>query len=152
MPKFNGNRMLAYLGWGILIGLVISLIVIVFGLLTAALAFLGTAGIFIGTALTTVAAMVLWLGLSSILPGVASGKSVGFGAAFSKVFENFGMLLVLAIIFAAISRIPSLIVKLTGLSFLIALVNILVQIVVGSIILSTMTTLYGMWFEGRRLD
>ena len=152
MPKFHGGRMLAYFGWAIVISLVIAVIAIVFGLITAALSVLGSFGIFLGTAIMMVAIFIFWLGLSSILPGVASAKPVSFGDAFSKIFENIGMLFVLAIVLAVLSLVPLGIVELTGSTFLIAIMNIIVQLVVGAIILSTMTTLYGMWYEGRALD
>lgn len=158
VPRFHGDRLLAYLGRSLLIALIAFLIGLVLGFIGGALAsVIGrtapilSAVIMIGVVFVPI--LVVAFRLSASLPAAALGRDVGIGAGWTATSGQTGALLALAVVCV----VASLALNLTGaaLAAVAPLLGMVWMAVVGWINMmvgvSILTTIYGHYVEGRPL-
>lgn len=157
-PEFNQSRLLSYLGYSLLIGLigvVLSLVVsAVIGII--ALPLLG----FVGAAITGIAALAALLivgyRLAPILPSTAIGKPITLSQAWESTKNANVPIIILAVLSAVaafVIDIPAMVLGIGGpvggfLALLWTLATGWVKMLVG---VSILTTLYGHYVEGRAI-
>ncbi len=159
-PRFNGNRILAYFGNSIILGLIAVVLIVIasviLGLLVAALSpTLGNSsaiGLFIGPFILIyfpIAVLMYRLGL--ILPASAVGKPIRMGGAWAATRGATGAILALAFL----SVLAVLVLSIPGIfwpgSWFATVWGLLVgwvEVVVG---VSILTTLYGYYVEKRTI-
>ncbi|MGN6489138.1 MAG: hypothetical protein ACTHLT_15150 [Devosia sp.] len=157
VPAFNQDRMLAYAGYSILLGLILLVVSVVVSIVLSPLVFLGAAAF--GTILSIVViavALVVDFRLGLVLPAKALGKPLTFGEAWQATKGETGTILVLAIVAAlaaVIIDIPAMILAvIPGIGNILSLIWTLgtgwVKAVVG---VSLLTTLYGYYIEKRNI-
>lgn len=159
LPTLHADRILAYLGRSLLVGLLLVPLVLVLsmvaGLIAVSLGGAGEAFSGILVALVLIVPLLLvGMRLSASLPGAALGSDAGIGAAWRSTAGQSGPLLVLAIALA----LGGFLVDLPG-ALLMGQLQILatawlfatgwIKTMVG---ISVLTTLYGHYIEGRKLN
>ena len=156
LPAFHGGRVLAYLGWSLLIGLMVALglfaIIAVLGVVLAALG-LGAAGVILGP-VALFAAMVLFYRLSVKLPAVAVGRDLTFAQAWDATKGHSGTVVLLAFLTVAFSLVIQIPTMLdmgagSGTTAVTMVYQLVVQWVATLLGVGTLTALYGHLVEGR---
>lgn len=157
-PEFNQGRMLSYLGYSLLIGLigiVLSFVVsAVIGVIAVPL--LGVVGAAITGIVGLAALLIVCYRLAPILPAIAIGKPITLGQAWESTRNANVPIIILAILSAVaafVIDIPAMVLTLGGpiggfLALLWTLATGWVKMLVG---VSILTTLYGHYVEGRAI-
>jgi len=153
-PTFRFDRILAYFGRGLLLGLLM-----IVAYIPLMIIFLGLAG---NMALVAVIVAVLYVlfmivcfyRLTVILPAAAIGKPVSLGEAWASTKGTAGSILILLIVAALFQIVVQLIFAL--LAF-IPVLGVLLTVFFGILVLpminvSIFTTMYGVFIEKRSLD
>ncbi|WP_010141479.1 hypothetical protein [Oceanicola sp. S124] len=155
VPRFRSDRMLGYLGRGILLVLLMVIPAMIMGILVGALAMSGSfALVFIGSVVITFALMVIFYRLSPVLPATALGEPLKMKEAWAKTRGAGWDIALLALITAVINSVLQAVGELGGdpgapLTVIYAIVTGWLQFMVG---LSILTTIYGHYVEGRSID
>lgn len=157
MPRFHGGRVLAYLGWSILIGLLVALVAfavsMLFGVVLITLVPGGLAGLLLGAASLFVS-MILFYRLAVKLPAVAIGREMTFGEAWAATRGHSGTVVVLALLTVAFSillQVPTMLDGggVGGFGAVTVLYQLVVQWFATLLGVGTLTALYGHLVEGR---
>ena len=159
VPALHPDRMLAYFGRSILLGIVLLLIGMVIGFVVGLVLLpiigrspgMGTAFLFV--VLIYVPVVVVSYRLSLSLPGAALGEPMGFGASWEATrgaASDILVLGILSVVTAAVIDLPPVWIfpNLTILATAWQLVSSWVFLMVG---ISILTTLYGHYGERRPL-
>ncbi|AZV80048.1 hypothetical protein EBB79_20580 [Parasedimentitalea marina] len=158
VPKFRFDRITAYLGSGLLIGLVTVLslvpIAMIFGILAGIISpVLPLVGALVPVA-TIIIAYLIFYRLSPVLPAAAVGDSLKLGEAWIFTTGASGTLLVTGLSTAAVQFLLQFVAGLSMEVFLplgIAF-QILTGLVMSLVNVSILTTIYGHYVEGRPID
>lgn len=154
-PPARFDRVLAYVGRGFLLALIISACVIPFGFLVVpAMSIVPLAVLQIITMALTVGVAVLGFRLVAILPAAAIGTPLKMGDAFRATSGATGTLLVLVLISGAVSYLidltaPALISVSPAVGTVLYL---LVYSIMAVVNISILTTIFGHYVEGRSID
>ena len=154
LPAFHGGRMLAYFGYGILLGLVVGFATILMGTLVGLALFWAPVLMLAGIMVVAIAGAWAFYRLSPILPAAAIGKKMQLKEAWAATKPLSGAILSAMIVF---------VVTIFALALLGALIGGIIPILGGLILLafnwlyillgvSFLTTLYGVAVEGRSID
>jgi hypothetical protein len=161
IPPFYGQRLLAYLGYSLLIGIIVvipaALLGAFAGLILSAFHALGGGAMMVGTLLWLILVLVpiilLSLRLSPALPAAALGEPMGIKGAWAATEGAWPDLLVLAVIAGVASiliDLPALIGMGSGAFVVLwSLLAAWVKMMVGA---SVLTTVYGHYVEKRQLS
>ncbi len=155
IPPFQGRQMLAYLGKSLLIGLLLGLAFIMISsflsLVMGAVA--GVGGVLMSTFISFGLVFYFFYRLGLILPAAAVGNSMTFSESWENTAQAsaaIGQLAVIAIGFVALTQIPQYMNSDPD-----SVINIVYTYVLGWITMmvgaSVLTTLYGVYFEGRKI-
>lgn len=158
IPKFRADRILAYFGRGLLLGLIGA------GLMLVMMLFFWVVGLIAGQSAGIIIAPMMFFGwifilislyrLTPILPAAAIGKPLKISEAWAAT-RGEGWALVLVLVTASVVQILMQIVAslsmavFAPLGFVFLLLTMLVMTLVN---VSILTTLYGHYIEGRALD
>ena len=154
VPVFRADRILAYLGRLLMLGLLGMIVLIplafVMGVLVQAVAILGVVLWLVLVVLLTVG----FYRLSPILPGAAIGKSVTISDAWqatSGANGSIALLVILSILFQLLLQF------IAGVLLFIPVIGPIVVIFAGMLVVplisvSILTTLYGVFIEKRELS
>lgn len=161
VPAFHGSRILAYLGYSLLIGVILIVPAAVLGGLSGMIFQAGmSGGMMPGIGLSLVAMLivivpilVISLRLSPLLPAAALGERLGVGAAWAATSGATLDFLALAVIAA----LGAFVLDLAGLLFAGSMVLVMawavitgwIKMMVGA---SILTTVYGHYVEKRPLS
>ncbi|WP_421760676.1 hypothetical protein [Devosia sp.] len=157
IPKFLGDRLLAYLGNSFLLFIVMFLAAMVVGLAMVLVTLAAGAAPALAIALMGLIVFVMLIlnyRLALVLPAAAIGKQLRLGEAWGATKNATGAIVVLALV----STISSLVLDLPlflllGMDLVSVIVRGLWQLATGWIKLmvgvSILTTLYGHFIEGR---
>lgn len=158
VPPFHSDRVLAYLGRMLQIGLIVLAIAIVVGFINGMLA-MATGGNFVilmlGTVVILTVALLISYRLAPVFPGAAVGRPVGVGEAWRATAGASGDFIVLAVV----SAIASVVVDLPAYVFGQSSVGIILSLVWLSITawvklmvgVSILTAIYGVYVEKRSI-
>ncbi len=161
IPPFHGQRLLAYLGYSLLIGIIVvipaALLGAFAGIVLSALHPLGGGAMMIGTLLWLVFVLVpiflLSLRLSPALPAAALGEPMGIKGAWAATEGAWPDLLVLAVVAGLASIVIDLpaLIGIGSMAFVMiwSLLTAWVKMMVGA---SILTTVYGHYVEKRQLS
>ena len=161
LPAFHGQALLAYLGYSLLIGVILiipaallgALAGMVFGALHAGGAALGIVGSLVATLIVLVPIILIALRLSPALPAAALGESLGIAGAWRSTDEATPDLLGLALIASVASFLIDLplfvLMQAMPAAMLWAFATSWVKMMVGA---SILTTVYGHYVEKRALS
>lgn len=162
VPKLLPANMLSYFWRTVLVTLIIIVPAMiagglggfVFGMIGALAGVGGAAiGAAVGSMLGMAIAILVAYRLSPMFPSAALGNSMTFGDAWAKLRGKNGMLIGLAVISAVVIFILSIPTFLLSPSSVIAQAYMFIigwlQLTIGA---SIITTLYGVYVEGRSLD
>lgn len=166
LPAFNGGRMLAYLGRGVLLGLLLLVILLVIGFVAGAILamFLGggdnmteEGGFFIGLVFALVVyipMLFLYYRLCPVLPAAAVGESLGFKEAFSATAPGSSMLLAMGIFWAVAIFVGVWVTEnvTQALPIIGFALSVVFNWTIAMVNLSIMSTIYGHYVEGRELN
>ncbi|NVO55944.1 hypothetical protein HW561_09100 [Rhodobacteraceae bacterium B1Z28] len=155
VPTFRFDRILAYLGRLLLLGLLFAIAWLPMGLLISALVSVG-GGEVVSVVVTVVYSMFLivcFYRLSIILPAAAIGHPVTIGEAWASTVGVSGAVFVLLVV-AFLFQIAIQLI-FTALAF-IPVLGVLLTVFFGTLILplinvSILTTMYGIFIEKREL-
>lgn len=156
-PKFIGNRILGYIWVIVLISiLTVLLILIVGGLFGIVIPILPRFVVFAGAIVWGVVQATVGLGLSAMLPAAAvktddSYSSVGFYDVFENIWEHLWTLVLLAVFLTILIEVPNVIIGLLPVGIIQTSLSTLVKLLYLVLNISIMTTLYGIWFEDRKI-
>ena len=159
IPAFKGDRMLAYFGYSLLIVIILILVSLVLGLIVGFVVAPFLAGspmiavVIIGI-LVYVPLVIIGYRISVVLPAAALGENLGIGGAWEKTQGTMGSLLLLAIISligAVVIDLPAAYLFTPG-SILSIIWSAITQWIVLMVGISILTTLYGVYVEGRKLS
>ncbi|NIZ60615.1 hypothetical protein DL239_06455 [Sedimentitalea sp. CY04] len=149
VPEFRFDRILAYAGRGIMIGIIVMLLWIPAMILTFLLGPLAIIGV-LGTVLFMV---VLIYRLVAILPAAAIGRPLTIGQAWEATRGSSGTILVLmVVIFLAqillqvVSGLSMMVFPPLGIAF-----QLFAALVMSLVNVSILTTFYGHYVEGREI-
>jgi len=150
IPEFHFDRIMAYLGRGLLIGAIMVAMWILVGL---AAAVLGPLGAVIAVA-AVFFSVVLVYRLVAMLPAAAIGKSLTVSQAWEATKGSTGTIIVLVIVIVVAQFLLQVV---TGLSMMIfaplgILFQVFVTLVMSLVNVSILTTFYGHYVEGREID
>ena len=155
IPPFQGAQMLAYLGKSLLIGLLLGFaFILVSSFLSLVMgAVAGVTGVLISTFISFGLMFYLFYRLGLILPAAAVGGAMTFSESWettAPASTAVGQLAVIAIGFVILTRIPQYMNYDPD-----SIINIVYTYVLGWITMtvgaSALTTLYGVYFEGRKI-
>ncbi|PJE27581.1 hypothetical protein CVM39_13420 [Pseudooceanicola antarcticus] len=155
VAQFRSDRILGYLGRGILLGLVLILPAIFMAFVVGALSVAGGLVVMIASGLIfTFAFTVIVYRLSPILPAAALGEPLKMNEAWEKTKGAGWDIALLALITAVINVIIQSVGEIGGnpgapLAVIYMVVTGWLQFMVG---LSILTTIYGHYVEGRSID
>jgi len=151
IPKFEGGLIAAYFWKSFLLGLMVGLISIVLMMVIGPL--VGGEGTLWAQALVGIPALYVFYRFCLVLPAAALGESCSFSESFEKTKSAASALVFLAAIAAATAflvQLPSILNTDPA-----SVVNQIYTHVLGWIVMmggvSILTTLYGVYYEGRRL-
>lgn len=161
LPPFHGDRVLAYFGRLLQLGLLGLAVGVLIGLSSFALASLSGGNVVILSVVPLVLLAVMLLifyRLAPVLPGAAVGKPIGIGAAWKATSGAWGTFLVLAVV----CLIASLVIDLPAfaVSYLMAgTAGALLSLIWVSITawiklmagISILTAIYGVYVEKRAI-
>jgi len=154
VPTFHGGRMLAYFGYGLLLGLVVGLATVVVAVLVGGALFWAPILAIAAAGIVAIAGCWAFYRLSPILPACAIGNKMGMKEAWAATKPMSGSILGAMVIF---------VVSILALAFLGVLIGSIIPILGGVLLLafnwlyillgiSFLTTLYGVAVEGRTID
>lgn len=154
LPTFYGGRMLAYFGYGVLLGLLVGLVTIVIAALVGGALIWAPILAIAAVAAAVIAGCWAFYRLSPILPACAIGNKMKMKEAWAATKPLSGSILGAMVIF---------VVTIFALAFLAAFIGGVIPILGGVLILgvnwlytllgiSFLTTLYGVAVEGRSID
>ncbi len=161
IPPFHGKRLLAYLGYSLLIGLIVvipaALLGAVAGMVLGAFHAVAGGAMIVGTVLWLVFVLVpvilLSLRLSPALPAAALGEPMGIKGAWAATEGAWPDLLVLALVAGVASIVIDLpvFIGMASVPFVMmwSLLTAWVKMMVGA---SVLTTVYGHYVEKRPLS
>ena len=152
IPRFRMDRILAYFGRALLLGLMVAVVVLVF--VSAATSVFFSSGSFLVGGLLGVFGVLLGIFLLyrfvPILPAAAVGKPVGFGAAWVATKGSSGTIVLLTIVMFMFNVCVGLFAQfLLLVPILGLLIALLVNFVVWLVNMSVLTTFYGHYVEDR---
>ncbi|MCP4820318.1 MAG: hypothetical protein GY883_14085 [Shimia sp.] len=155
IPPFRFDRILSYLGHGLLLGLVSFVLMLP---IVAVIALLAATGIealaFVIAIPAYIALIVIMYRLVPILPAAAIGKPLKLMESFNATKGANGAIIVLLLVLFAVNFGVQLVVM--ALTALLAPLGILFSLVASlflSIVnISVLTTFYGLYIEGRSID
>ncbi len=152
-PKFRFDRVLAYLGTAILLGILIAI-----GFLPMPLVFFILGEELVGVSIIllffySLFMLVAFYRLSIVLPASAIGKPIKFREAWNRTPGNGGAFLVLALVMFVFQALVQTLIYLLGV---IPVLGALASTFFGALIwpminVSILTTMYGVFVEGREL-
>jgi len=146
LPNWRGRQNLDYFIKGILIGLILLIPVMVFGFV---IAFIGTTAL--QSVLVATLFWFLFMRLSLVLPAAALGVPMKISETWA-VTKNASMtILGLAVILMGLNIVMGLFEKILAGHGIIMLVALFLNAVIGLLIASILTTLYGVLIEEREL-
>ncbi len=150
VPGFRGDRILAYAGRGLLLGLIAFAVVFAAGILSAVTGQLAP----VIMVLATVFLVFLVFRLATILPAAAIGRPLTLVQAWEATRGSAGAILGLLVVTVMVQVLLQVI---SGLSLVVfAPLGILFQIfatwAMSLVNVSILTTLFGHYVEGRSLD
>lgn len=151
LPAFHGQRLLAYLGYSLLIGLIMIIPALLLSMVAGMLATAGgMIGILLGLLVMLVPIFLLTLRLCAALPAAALGESLGLRGAWDATRGATVDFLVLAIIAGVASFILDLPMMVLGMPLAMGwgLISGWLKTMVGA---SILTTIYGHYVERRPL-
>lgn len=149
LPKVRADRILAYFGTALVVGLITFVVAMVIVVVAGAL---GSIGWLIGIPLFVVV-FALSLRLSAALPGAALGQGGGLSGSMAATTGQMGTLIALTLIYFGASILCGIVVGLLSLIPLLGLlINIGFQWIAMLVGLSILTTLYGHYVEKRALS
>ncbi|MCP4823137.1 MAG: hypothetical protein GY892_03375 [Shimia sp.] len=154
LPAFHGGRVLAYFGYGILLGLVVGFATLLMGTLVGLALFWAPVLMLAGIMIVAISGGWAFYRLSPILLAAAIGKNMQMKEAWAATKPLSGPILGAMIVF---------VVTIFALAFLGALIGSVIPILGGLFLLafnwlyillgvSFLTTLYGVAVEGRSID
>jgi len=155
IPPFNGQQILGYFGKSILIGLLLGVVLFVVGsILGLALSGIsGVAGLLVSTILSFGVVFYLFYRIALVLPAAAIGRSMTFGESWNNTAAASSAIIQLSVIavgFVILIQLPQYMNSDPS-----SIVNIVYTYVLGWITMivgiSALTTLYGIYFEGREI-
>jgi len=154
LPTFRTDRILAYFGLLLMLGLFAAIAMIPFFIIVAAMGEGGAGLIIIIGFVYLIAVALCFYRLSVVLPASAIGQPIGLGEAWAKTQGTFGTLLVLMIV-SGIFQI--LVQTVFGLLMAIPVIGFALVLIPSILILplinvSILTTMYGVYVEGREID
>lgn len=151
LPRFNGPRMLGYVGYSLLLALISIPILIVGALVIAALTLGGPLLIAVGVLVMVSAALIVGYRLALVLPASSIEKPLRLGQAWEATRGANGTIVVLALV----SALAAVLLDLPGMAMTgpLALLGLVWRLVMGWLELvvgvSILTTLYGVFIEHR---
>ncbi len=161
VPAFHGHQLLSYLGYSLLICLILIIPAVLLGALAGIIfkalysmgAALGVVGSLIATLVILVPVMVIALRLSPVLPAAALGEGLGIRGAWASTEGAAPDFLSLALIAGLASFLIDLplfaFMSLMPLAMLWAFLTSWVKMMVGA---SILTTVYGHYIQKRPLS
>lgn len=158
LPQFQGDRMLAYLGRtlqmgliGMVAGLIFALPYFVTLMLTEGNALIAAAGPLMMLSVIS----IITFRLAPILPAAAVGKPLGIRAAWAATAGSMGTIVALAVVFliaSVVVDLPTLLIQHVpaGAIFVLIWTSVTgwIRLMVG---ISILTTLYGVYVENRTI-
>lgn len=152
LPAFHGKRLLAYLGYSVLIGIVLIVPTILLGMIAGFVAQAGLGAAILGALIVLVPMILITLRLCSALPAAALGEPLGLRGAWDATRGATPDFLVLALIAAVASFAIDLPMFLFSGAMPLAvgwtLISLWIKTMVGA---SILTTIYGHYVEHRPL-
>lgn len=151
LPAFHGQRLLAYLGYSLLIGLIMIIPAILLSMVAGMLATAGgMIGVLLGLLVMLVPIFLLTLRLCAALPAAALGEPLGLRGAWDATQGATVDFLVLAIIAGVASFILDLPMMVLGMPLAMGwgVISAWLKTMVGA---SILTTIYGHYVERRPL-
>lgn len=148
MPQVRMDRMLAYFGTALLVGLITVIIAVIVAVIASVI---GAVGWIIAVPVLLV--MVAFsFRLSTALPGAALGQGGGVSGSMAATAGQMGTMVVLTLIYFAASLICGIVVGLLSMIPVLGiLINLAFQWLAMMVALSMLTTLYGHYVEKRDL-
>ncbi|WP_164661476.1 hypothetical protein [Tropicibacter sp. Alg240-R139] len=154
LPPFRADRILAYFGLILMLALITMVAMIPFGILLGIMAQSAPGLVVIGGFFYFIALVLCIYRLSVMLPASAIGQPITLATAWNKTERTFGTLIVLFIV----SGIFQIIVQVIfGLLMAIPVIGLALVLIPSILILplinvSILTTMYGIYVEGRDID
>jgi len=154
IPTFRFDRILAYLGRALLLGLLMAIAWIPGGLLLSALVQSSPVLAILATAAYMVFLVVCMYRLTIILPAAAIGHPVTLGEAWNSTTGTAGAVLVLLIVAFLFQLLVQLVFTVLAI---IPVLGVLLTVFFGVLVLpminvSIFTTMYGVFIEKRELS
>ena len=154
LPTFRADRVLAYVGLLLMLGLIAMVAMIPFGIL---LGMMGQSapGLVVFVGFFYFIALILCIyRLSVMLPASAIGQPITLATAWNKTEGTFGTLIVLLIVGGIFQVIVQVIFGLLMAIPVIGLALVLIPsiLILPLINVSILTTMYGVYVEGRSID
>lgn len=154
LPPFRADRVLAYVGLLLMLGLIAMVAMIPFGIL---LGMMGQSapGLVVFVGFFYFIALILCIyRLSVMLPASAIGQPITLATAWNKTEGTFGTLIVLLIVSGIFQVIVQVIFGLLMAIPVIGLALVLIPsiLILPLINVSILTTMYGVYVEGRSID
>lgn len=155
IPPFRFDRILSYLGHGLLLGLVAFVMMIPIVAIIALFASIGVEALAVVVAIPAYIALVIVMyRLVPILPAAAIGKPLKLMESFNATKGAAGAIVVLLLVLFGVNLGVQLVVM--GLTAILAPLGILFSLAASlflSIVnISVLTTFYGHYIEGRPID
>lgn len=154
LPPFRADRVLAYFGLLIMLGLIAMVAMIPLFIIIGVLGE-GSASLALTIGVFYFLAVVLCIyRLSVMLPASAIGQPITLATAWSKTEGTFGTLIVLLIVSGIFQVIVQVIFGLLMAIPVIGLALVLIPsiLILPLINVSILTTMYGVYVEGRSID
>lgn len=152
-PRWNGKRMLSYLGHGILVGLACAVPVILAMIVMMVLLGTEPTGIqeLLMQAVLTFVIMYFSLRVSLILPACAIGEHVPMRESWRLTGTIQGAILGVSAIIMVIALVPWVMIAFFGTGLIMFLIYSVLSGVLSLLGVSVLTTLYGILVEKRAL-
>lgn len=155
IPPFRFDRILSYLGHGLLLGLVAIVLMIPIGLLIALFGAMGIEVLAVVLAIPAyIAVVIVMYRLIPILPAAAIGKPLKLKDSFNATKGATGAIIVLLLVLFGVNLLVQLAVM--GLTVVLAplamLFSLAASLFLSIVNISVLTTFYGHYIEGRAID
>lgn len=155
IPPFRFDRILSYLGHGLLLGLVAIVLMLPIVALMALFASIGGEVLSLFIAIPAyVALVVIMYRLIPILPAAAIGKPLKLMDSFNATKGATGAIIVLLLVLFGVNLLVQLAVM--GLTVVLAplavLFSLAASLFLSIVNISVLTTFYGHYIEGRAID
>lgn len=158
LPSFNGSRILAYFGWGLLLFIIMAVVGGVVGAAGGLIMVMGSAVTGILGVAIIVAAVVLSIVLSArlyiILPAAAVGSDMTLKGAWDATRGYTGTVVLAYVFFILIAIVIGGVIGFLSvfLGIIGAVIMIAIEVVFTLIGFSFLTTLYGIIVENREIS